>query len=284
MFGIETADGNLEVLDSDFFYNILKEYRIAIYGTGFVAMKFYNALLMQGLSEKVECFIVTRKEDALEYIDGREVKSVHEYENIGDIFICLAVHEVGKREIEEILKAKDISNYIWIYPYLFELALGKPLQRGVVIPTDRIVQQCHDYRIAVRYLAIENYFGKNNYGYSIYIKAQALRCEKGTAEKRLKAFCNLIQSWEKHGYKLDSNIFIDDKYQLIDGAHRITLAWYFQLKEVVCNIFRSTEMCFKWLGSEALLTKRIVLNADFTKEELAVIECAYRKVRGEMRR
>lgn len=260
---------------------IMKNNRIAIYGTGFVAMKFYDVLVKRGLGKEIECFIVSKKESGQNEIRKMKICSIDEFENKDGLIICVAVHEVSRDEIEKILDSKKIKNYIWIYPYLYDLALGSPLKRGVPVPVKKIVRQCHNYRIAIRYLAVENYFGKNSYGYDIYRKAQEISCGKISAEKRLESFCRLIQNWENDGYNNDSRILISEDFALIDGIHRTTLARYFKLEEVACDIYKNTGYYAAWMGSGALLARDKVLEAGFTKEEMEIIEDAYIRVKED---
>lgn len=258
---------------------ILKNNRIAVYGTGFVARKFYDLLVRNGMDKNIECFLVSNKEAGQDKICGIGICSIQEFENKSGLVICVAVHEVNRSEIEKILDSKNIGNYIWIYPYFYELALGSPLKRGIRVPVDRLVGQCHNYRIAVRYLAVEHYFGKNSYGYDIYRKAQALSCGKISAEKRLEGFCRLIQSWEKDGYQPDDAVLIGEGLELIDGIHRVTLARYFKVKEIVCDVFANAAYYSEWIGSSALLTRDKVLDAGFSKDEIEMIEDAYVRIR-----
>ena len=259
--------------------DVLRRNRIAIYGTGFVAKKFYE-LLKKGLYKNIECFLVTQKKDS-KSIDGIQVKSICDFRNEKSLLVCIAVNEAVKTEIEDILNKYDIVNYIWVSPYLTELNLGKPIKRGIKISVNKIVRQCTDYRLAVRYLAVENFFEKNDFGYYIYKKAQELHCEKGTAEKRLRSFCNLIQNWETYGYSSHSRILIDENYGLLDGAHRIAVARYYGMDEIICDIFKSSAHYFEWCGSDVLLTKTKIQEAGFTTEEQRAIEDAYKRIRRE---
>lgn len=262
--------------------NIVRNYRIVIYGTGYVAMGFYKALAVWKLDSNIECFVVSQKEEALESLNGIDIKSIDEFKNDKNKIICIAVHEAIKNEIEEILKEKGITNYIWIKTdFLTELILGNPIKSNVRISVDRIIQKCSDYRIAVRYLAIEQYFGKNDYGYDIYKKAQELHCGAKTAKKRLLSFCKLIQNWKSHGYQSNYKIQIDENNELLDGVHRTTLARYFQMDEVMCDIFKASPYYFEWRGSNIFLTDSKIQEVGYTTKEQWAIEDAYKRIRGE---
>lgn len=168
--------------------NTLKDQKIMIYGTGHVAMKFYKGLAIRGLEGNVLCFIVSKKQSEKADINGIPVKAIEEISLDEKSIICLAVHEVLKAQIEATVKKHGIGNYIWIYPYLFELVLGPPLKRNIEVPLTKILKRCDDYRIAIRYLAIENYFGKNSIGFRIYEKAQAAYCGEKPQESVQRSF------------------------------------------------------------------------------------------------
>ena len=81
--------------------------------------------------------------------------------------------------------------------------------------------ECVFYDIAVRILAIEQYYGKNTIGYDLYSRMQA---ESGTFW--LKRFVSLMQSIENRGFQTDNPIEVDEKLTIMDGAHRFALALY----------------------------------------------------------
>ena len=61
--------------------------------------------------------------------------------------------------------------------------------------------------LAVRYLAIEAYYKKQDYGFSLYKKMQLIRCNKPFAETQ---FRDLIDSFEKNGYDNKSFVTVLD--------------------------------------------------------------------------
>lgn len=263
-------------------FEFLKSRKIIIYGTGYVAMKLYEVLVIRGLDLNIVCFLVSKREGDLQNIKGIKVITIDEYNNREDEIICLAVHESIKDEIVEILNRKNILDYVWVHRYfLIELLFGKPIKKNIRVSVEKIIQQCENYSIAVRYLAIEQYYEKNDYGYDIYRKALRLHCGKRTAEKRLSSFLSLIQNWEKYGYKSEFVILINENNELLDGMHRVALAIYYQLDEVICDMFKNTSYFYEWNGSGVLIPKKKLLEADFTNEQLEIIEDTYKRIKGE---
>lgn len=88
------------------------------------------------------------------------------------------------------------------------------------------------YDIIVRLLAIENYFGKNDYGFELYKKMQNRRIGDWYGVQAEQVFKELIASYETNGYERESEIILDKNLDLIDGSHRIALAIYYNLKNI----------------------------------------------------
>jgi hypothetical protein len=78
------------------------------------------------------------------------------------------------------------------------------------------------YDIVVRYLAIENYYGKNDFGFDLYEKMQIDR----VGESSVESFKKLLFSYEKNGYDSSSEIELYSDLHLFDGSHRIAIALY----------------------------------------------------------
>ena len=95
----------------------------------------------------------------------------------------------------------------------------------------------------------------------------------------MDAFINLIESWDENGYLTDSKILIDDRYRLLNGFHRVTLARYFGQKEIAGDIYKSSPHYLEWIGNDILLTKSRLSTAGFTKDELLMIEDAHKRLR-----
>jgi hypothetical protein len=88
----------------------------------------------------------------------------------------------------------------------------------------------------VRYMAIEEYFNKNKIGFALYNKMQNKRGAQPGYEER---FRTLIKSVNHNGFFDKYSIPIDSHGNLIDGAHRLALAIYFDENLVQVKIDRS---------------------------------------------
>ncbi|WP_026894443.1 hypothetical protein [Clostridiisalibacter paucivorans] len=87
--------------------------------------------------------------------------------------------------------------------------------------------------IIVRYLAIEEYYGKNKYGFKFYEKMQKARGQK---IHNIERFIKTIKSIEENGFDDDSPVLVDLNLQLIDGSHRLACALYFNFNKIPIKI------------------------------------------------
>ncbi|MBO4823437.1 MAG: N-acetylneuraminate synthase family protein [Clostridia bacterium] len=98
----------------------------------------------------------------------------------------------------------------------------------------------NDYKNAhllIRYLAIENYYHLNNFGFKYYNLMQARRVEQKKIIPRYMLnnedyFRKLIKSFEKHGFKKEFPIVVNKNLELVDGSHRLALALYHKIPTV----------------------------------------------------
>lgn len=261
--------------------SIIKDNDIAIYGAGYAAQNFYMALQLRDLDKRVKCFIVTDSGKAQGLINGIPIRAAVDVVKEKNIYICVAVHEAVKNEIEDNLSKLNADQYVWVHPNIMELALGTPLEFHKLVETNRIVQsqQYDNYAFAIRYLAIENYYKKNNAGYDIYLKALNLQCEPSTASKRLNNFIKLIDDWDKSGYRQEPDILIDENNRLIDGTHRVSLACYHETKCIFCTIFPYSENYSKMIKQNHFLTKYELEKNGFTQCEIKEIERVQETIR-----
>lgn len=104
-----------------------------------------------------------------------------------------------------------------------------------------ISQEFHDgkfnrYDIIVRLLAIENFYGKNNFGFNLYRKMQANRMDPARTDDYERTFKKLILSYKEHGYKESSEITLTNDLKLEDGSHRIALALFHNYQFISCQV------------------------------------------------
>lgn len=118
------------------------------------------------------------------------------------------------------------------------------------------------YDIAVRQLAIEQYYGKNKIGYDLYTRMQTKHY--GYGEFWRDRFIKLILSYEQHGQDKDHPIELDDNLMLIDGAGRLALALYHGDEFIYGNV-RKTSYERVWNYSQ-------LWEVNLTCEEIKLIQ------------
>lgn len=91
--------------------------------------------------------------------------------------------------------------------------------------------------VIIRYLAIENYYGKNNNGFELYNEMQKTRVKTNKKVPKYRddngiRFKKLIESFDKKGYDYKYPIQLNSQFALFDGAHRLALALYHNMSSV----------------------------------------------------
>lgn len=117
------------------------------------------------------------------------------------------------------------------------------------------------YDIAVRVLAIEQYYGKNNFGYDLYARMQNRFF--GYGEFWLDRYIRLIQSYEQKALDKNHPIELDENLMLIDGAGRLALALYHDKEFIYGNVHKT---CCTRVWNYSLLWE-----LNFASEEIKLI-------------
>jgi len=112
-----------------------------------------------------------------------------------------------------------------------------------VIPTNLLLSkqfvnnQFNRFDIIVRYNAINSYLNNDNVGIDLYERMQDIR--GGSQYKNpWKKFKILIENYKSAGYSADSHILVNNELHILDGAHRLACALYFQTPFVSVKVDR----------------------------------------------
>lgn len=124
------------------------------------------------------------------------------------------------------------------------LKLGKKVETSI---SDLFFMQFKDnefmrYDMVVRYLAIENFYGKNDFGFNLYKKMQNARISSDYGDIAEKKFRDLIKSYHDKGYDKNSCITTDKNLQLFDGSHRMAMCIYHNITNISLLIVNSNCM------------------------------------------
>ena len=255
--------------DVEEFTELISEKKILIYGAGYVALNFMEALKRNGFEKQIQGFVVSQEPETPKFIESYSVKSINQVMINDEMIVCIAVHEALKEEIEAVLLQKGVSIYIWIYPFLYSLYLGKPVKEGEWIDTGKFLPVEEDrYGLMVRWAAIADYYSNFPGGFDLYKKAMAMHGTKDAVKARADRFLKLIRDWDSMGYNAQWQISINRDYEIIDGEHRVALAIYHRLPQIKCRIYEGENMH----GEKVLMTKKALLEGGLTPEEINLLD------------
>lgn len=179
----------------------------------------------------------------------------------------------------KIKKAPAYANLVFNKHYGDWLINHKKFKKISYSPTDIFFLQIKngEFRrpdMIIRHLAIDNYYGNNNYGFDLYRKLQDARVRKGYSEEAVKKFYSLIKSYAENGYNPDSYILADKELKLRDGSHRMAMATYLNLSEITVAVFNAT--------TALVLDYHWLLENGFSAEEVQLLKDKSDSMRREM--
>lgn len=95
----------------------------------------------------------------------------------------------------------------------------------------------HHPLVALRYLAIENYFNENDFGLDLYSKIGMKYLTQKEMNEDIDRFVALINSFQNYGYN-GSPLIMDKRGNVVNGTHRLALCAYYSVPTVnVCKDF-----------------------------------------------
>lgn len=252
-------------------YEVLKSQKIVIYGAGFIADLFYQALVENSLSDHIIDVVTTTENDKL--FHGFEIKKYSKEGIPSDALVCVAMHDVFRGELEGRL-ISDKINYIWFSKNnLTNLLEGYPEEVCELISVKDILEATKgEFRLAIRWLMIEEVLGNRKGGIDLNKKLWLNYLNAEVAEKRTDGFIELIKNIKANGFRRDCPIMIDRNCRLMDGSHRFMLACYLEEKNISCNIYKNMDKIRALNGEKALLTDRALERSVlFTEKEKQLI-------------
>ena len=261
---------------------LISDHDIIIFGTGFVAELFWQALDFRKMTDRVRGFMRT---NALPGEMHHDLPVYSSNMESGEV-ICLAVHEAVEKEARAALGSARQGNIVWIYPNIHDLLFGRPLIYDQRITLSELIkkQDVKDHWLDIRYLAADAFLRSDSVDMAadLYIRAMSIHSRRETAKKRLQSLKSLIYSMVNLGYQPEKAILTDSDGRIIDGLHRTTVVALLGLKDIPCNVVQSSELYEVFLTDQVRLTDDVLRNAGFTEEEYAWICLAGRQMRGEI--
>ena len=247
-----------------------------VFGTGFVAKMFADALAMHGMTDRVEAYTVTAP-DGKERFAGRPVIALADLEASGFAGkLLLAVHEALADSLMPRLSQTFPGRVYWIYPCLTEMLYGRPIRRE-----DRPVRQLlavqdpAHFWITVRYAAVCGLRdGRETDACSrdLYIRALGIHCGKATAAARYERLKSVAASIAEDGYDPSFPILIDENGLIIDGLHRFSAACHEGLPAIPCEVVPVSAVTDRLLTARNRLPESVLRESGMTEDEIRYLK------------
>ena len=251
-----------------------------VYGTGFVAGELADVLEERGLAGALQEFVTSVEPASGERFRGRPVRYIGELVPDDGRLVLVATHESSLPAIRTRLEQLGWSQWAWAYPQLRELAFGAPLYRERLAVADVIAAQDPDWHwLAVRELGVRCVLEGSDAAGELYVRAMAVHASESTARRRLAMLAELAPSVQAEGLRPDCPIVVDERLRIVDGLHRVALAWHLGIEQVVADVVAATPTFDQLLTERNTLTSRALEEAGFGAEELATV----RGIKEEMR-
>lgn len=229
MKGIQTADALLEAVRTD---------GCTVFGCGYVAELFWKALDAHGLAENVYGCVASAPAPNSRF-HGMPVQSIANDCAPQAGLVCVAVHESNLHDVNAALERAGYRNAVWVYPFLHELLFGKPTIRSARVSLSLILhaQDPEERWLAVRALALQalREGGADAEALDAYVKAQAVHCDEVTARQRLARVADLVTAFNAEGFDAAHPVLLDENLHIVDGLHRVALAWLAGLDAIPCD-------------------------------------------------
>lgn len=94
-----------------------------------------------------------------------------------------------------------------------------------------VMTKCHHIVSALRYAAVEEHYGQNDFGKALYVKANHFD-DSAALQADSDRFDTLINSIETKGYDMRSAIHVDLDGNCFNGTHRLALCVWFETEKV----------------------------------------------------
>ncbi len=228
----------------------LKNESYYIYGLGTASSRFMSVLVKMDYLKNFKGYIISDEINKRAY-------NINKF-NDKEALIFIATHAVNAVEIEKTLEKKKFTNYYWIYPNIFEMELGDdPIQSDCEMQIKDVIKR-FGYRnrlcLACHLHFIEGVLSGNERDKSYYIRLHSIFAEEKTVKTKARQFENRILEAKTKGMNDTNPILISQSGVLIDGHHRLSMAYYFGHKMISANVYTdsSCENCLRLIEAYSL--------------------------------
>ena len=258
-----------------------------VFGGGYVAEGFWQALDLHGLSGALRACLVSAPAPGQRF-HGLPVLAPRDIGPGEAGLVCLAVHESLAAGLEGALRAQGFDEIVPVAPLMPELLYGPPLQSCVPLARGALLaaQEEDAYWLAVRCAAIRAHLRGEDSAYpdALYRRALALHCGEATAGARLCALKALADSMAAHGFDAAHPLLIDEDFRVIDGLHRLAAACVLGIDTLPCTIYPVSPMYDRLLGEKNRLPAHLLTAAGFTENDMAFLRQLRQELSGSPQR
>lgn len=168
-----------------------------IYGNGFIGKRFIKQIERMNCHNHISAIAVTNPD---EYGSSEKEILLSVYEIAKDSLVFIAAHESIATEMKKVLDDIGVRDYIWIYPCLLDLELGKPVELNRKVKIDDLMANLSkSYAAAIYYLSIKEYCRNHTYDGSLYIKMTSHYTTEDTAKKDGIFFVEKLKNVREQG-------------------------------------------------------------------------------------
>lgn len=216
--------------------NIIRTNEFIIYGNGYIAKRLLEQLKRRGYDSHVKAIAISNVLQSNTGIAGKPLIPINMVNKSS--LVLIAAHDEIAKEMQNTLRKLKIENAIHVYPYLFEIELGEPIEENIYVEVSKIIKCLrHGCMPEIYYLTLKDFCGKNIYNGSLYRRMAMHFMAEHTAEMRWQKFKETIIRCKNDGFKQDYNIKICKDFSLLDGLHRLMLARFWGIEQLLVDIY-----------------------------------------------
>lgn len=220
---------------------------------------------------------------------GKDIKNIKVYspEQVSELYfdkvVIGAAIFTGTRQIIDTCLNMGISEEKIITKYVLKntnMPVGEVFKLQHKEGQTYCFENFNRINLLIQYAFVEQFYGKNTFGYELASKYMKLVCEDDRRNNHQFYFENLIQSIDKIGFSEKSYISLNKKGQLIDGTHRLAIGVWRDEIEVGVDII-NTDWNLGEEGNRDLkwIRKR---NEVFLEKEIRLLQELYEKLNGKL--
>ena len=241
---------------------IIDEGNAILFGAGFTAGMFCESL-GERCSLIRACIISGRPET--NRFHGIPVYSLDCVDQglISGAMILVAVHESNVETAEDALASKGITDTLWVYPVLHELAFGEVAYEKCYIPTGDLIREVTREAnwLEIRYAAIKGFFEADAELDELYLQGMEMFSESQTALQRIERARKLAQSMRSRGFLEEYPVLLDEDLHMIDGLHRLAAAAWLDIRVIPCRMVKTSKYYDKLIPENVRASRNAVENA-----------------------